>query len=431
MRKLRLPLGSVIALCVGLASLPVGCSSDSDASSGTDVEDDDDAADDDADAADDDASDDQADDSSADDDTADDDTADDTAADDSDCVDGADCPAQDDDSANPDPPWTVGPQFPGSGTGFEPLTPGCGPETADQCTGTCEAEGGDPDVVVERPPATLCFGEEGADEPAVVIEQVVEAVDGQDYVHIRITFNPDFVDNTFGEGSIGWDNRKNGHTHKDLVGSDHAVILITDASGETVMEIKLDYLSEDPDAPCGFSAGGVSEGDGEVLQGDPEHVLAATTSLNRNKNYCGFDECFDESSPLTDENFSPNPDTPEWDYRVVYEVWISVEAFGDEGFGQAFMTSVHASPSKTDNHTIEVVPTDCPPPDDEDPPPDECPVNYTLLSSEGKECCVPIPFAGYDGMQPCPTGYMLDLASEGRYCVPEDGNDDAMCTPAE
>src|SRR5688572_6785184 len=36
------------------------------------------------------------------------------------------------------PPVTNGPHFSGSGSSFRPLTPGCGPDTASQCTGACE-----------------------------------------------------------------------------------------------------------------------------------------------------------------------------------------------------------------------------------------------------------------------------------------------------
>lgn len=43
-----------------------------------------------------------------------------------------------------------------------------------------------------------------------------------------------------------------------------------------------------------------------------------------------------------------------------------------------------------------------------------CPPNLQLwLSTEGASICTPIPIEGE-----CPSGYVLDLASEGRYCVP-------------
>src|SRR6185369_9027001 len=52
---------------------------------------------------------------------------------------------------------TPGPKFTGGGTQYLPLTPGCGPETAAECTGACEAHASADPTAVIRPPATLCF----------------------------------------------------------------------------------------------------------------------------------------------------------------------------------------------------------------------------------------------------------------------------------
>ncbi len=360
---------------------------------------------------------------------------------------------------------TTGPQWDGSGSGFRPLTPGCGPSTADQCTGECEQSGGDPDVTVIRPPATLCFyspDDLTPDDPAVVIEQSIETLDGVTYVHLRITFDPSFTDNTYGENSDpGWKLRggihEYGHTFDpDLVKSDHTELLITDGSGMTVMSFHVDYISADPTEECGYGSLGVSGGDGSVTLGDPSYILAVTTSEERNLNGCGYctsDACGSTGdctvhSPATDENFTPNDLTPNWDYRNVYEVWIDAAAFGDAGFGQAYMTYVHASPNKSTLVTLDVTPAPCPPEWDEPycPPSvtqeggdcfgtptgeggagggggggygNPCPVNYQVyVTTEGASTCTPIPYANYPGMTPCPEGYMLDLATEGQYCVP-------------
>jgi hypothetical protein len=355
---------------------------------------------------------------------------------------------------------TPGPQFPGSGDGFRPLTPGCGPGTADECTGSCEQRGGDGGTVI-RPPATLCFAGEGdptPNDPSAVIEQVIEEVDGKAYVHIRITFDPAFTDNTYGEGtSSGWpvkapkppkgdmpemdpEEAKPGHTFGNLTGSDHTELLLTDGSGETIMSFKVDLISENADSPCGYGSLGVLGGDGEMLLGDPADVLAVATSIDRNLNGCGYCDsaaCASSGdctvdSPATDDNFTPNSATPDWDYRQVYEVWIALEAFGDEGFGQSYITYTHSSPAKVGS-TIEVEPTPCPPEWDQPycPPgvieeggncyggDGVCPPNQqTYITSEGASLCTPIPYANYDDMKPCPTGYELDLASEGQFCVP-------------
>jgi hypothetical protein len=313
------------------------------------------------------------------------------------------------------------------------MIPGCGPETADQCTGQCETTGGAPSEVI-RPPATLCFAGEGdptPNDPSVVIEQVIERINGKDYIHLRITFDPAFVDNTYGLGACcGWDK----HSFNELVGSDHTELLLTDAAGNTIMNFKIDYISQDPTSPCGYGSLGVTGGEGDVIEGDPAAIVAVTTSLDRNLNGCGYCETVD--SPATDATYTPNPSTSNWDYRVVYEVWLDLEAFGAAGFGQAYVTYVHASPAKTSNNTIEVLPTPCPPEWDEPycPPsvvaeggncgtPNDggtgCPPNFTMyVTSEGASDCVPVPYANYPDKAPCPEGYELDLATEGKYCLP-------------
>lgn len=386
---------------------------------------------------------------------------------------------------------TTGPQFGGSGNGFRPLVAGCGPDTAAQCTGQCEQAGGDPNVVVIRPPATLCFASPDdltPQDPAVVIEQSIETLNGVTYVHIRITFDPSFVDNVYGTDSnrsdSGWHLRGGphiyGHTFDpDLVKSDHTEILLTDASGATVISFHQDYISADPSQACGFGSLGVTGGDGQVTAGDPTKILAVSTSLQRNLNGCGYcnsaacapsGDCTIDS-PTTDATFTANPTTKNWDYRVVYEMWIDATAFGSAGFGQAYMTYVHASPNKSTLVSLNVTPTPCPPTWDKPYCPPSvireggncfgsppggggaggagnggagnggtgnggtagaagnggygggtvtpCPINWQIyVSTEGKSTCTPIPFANYPGMAPCPTGYTLDLASEGRYCLP-------------
>jgi hypothetical protein len=284
-----------------------------------------------------------------------------------------------------------------------------------------------------RPPATLCFYGALApepDEPAVVIEQVIETVNGQTYVHLRITFNPSFVDNTYGvNAAADW---SRGHTFKDLVGSDHVELLMTNGAGDTAMEFWLDYITADTSSTCGYKTLGVSGGEGKMVSGDAACILGTSTSLDRNMNNCGLTDCYTIDSP-------PEGTEPLWDYRVVYEVWIDVSCFGADGFGQAFMTSVHASPSKASENTVTVESGPCPPEYDEPycPPsvveeggncfasgqPDggsPCEINWQLyITSEGASTCTPIPYANYPDHGACPAGYHLDLASEGKYCLPD------------
>lgn len=349
----------------------------------------------------------------------------------------------------------------GGGTGYRPLTTGCGPETAASCTGACESGEGNRETEVVRPHATLCFAGEGdptPEDPSAVIEQVIESVNGEAYVHLRVTFDPAFVDNTYGENaSEAWtpedtgdagDKKpggKGGHTFKDLVGSDHTELLLTNGNAETVMEMKLDLISESDESACGYETLGVSGGDGKMITGDASAVLAVATSMSRNLNGCGYcaeDACNGDctvDSPATDAAYTPNDDTPKWDYRQVYETWVALDAFGSTGFGQAYVTYVHASPSTGTNNTLIVEPSPC--------PPDWCvgpgcyggtggaggtggtvgvgggsadcgPNEQIYTAPDGSMSCTPIPFANYPGMAACPDGWVLDTASEGRFCVP-------------
>lgn len=372
----------------------------------------------------------------------------------------------------------AGPGFNGSpgDTGYRPLTPGCGPSTANACTNSCELGTGTSPGTVIRPPATLCFGsadDPTPDDPIAIIEQVIEEIGGKRMVHLRVTFDPGFVDNTYGANAIGWDHGqgtagatgaggaanaagapgmpgmpgmdpkdkpgmmmpkpmgKSGHTFDDLVGSDHVELLITDGAGTTVMDFKIDYITASKDAtvPCGYANMGVTGGEGKIIKGDASAVLGATSSLHRNLNGCGY--CLTTDSPATDANYTPNASAPNWDYRVVYEVWIALDAFGANGFGQAYINSVHASPSKLADNTVTVMPDKCPPTWDTPycppgtptgtncMPTGSCPPNYQLyVQTEGKSVCTPIPFANYPNMAPCPSGYMLDPSTEGRFCIP-------------
>ena len=134
-------------------------------------------------------------------------------------------------------------------------------------------------VTVLAPPATICYAGAGdltPDDPSGVIEQVIETIDGKTYLHLRVTFDPSFVDNTYGaNASAGWANRmmarpkgempggpmggkagpmggkvgKAAHTFDDLLGSDHVQLVLVDGKGNTVLDFKVDYVSENPAAP--------------------------------------------------------------------------------------------------------------------------------------------------------------------------------------
>ncbi|WP_437678985.1 hypothetical protein [Sorangium sp. So ce131] len=277
------------------------------------------------------------------------------------------------------------PSFPGSGTS------GAGaPITADLDPDSCGAARRG--VVVEDTSEVDCYyTNSDQTTPMAFLERVVEIAEGDELVHVRLTLNPAFVDNSYGETAIGWGGDQDqapapapgpggpgggpkppghgGHTFKDLVGSDKAQFQITDGTGNLVLDFYVDYVSVDDTKPSGYGSLGVLGGEGKMLAGDASAIVAATTSIDRDLNACGYGT-YIVDSPATDENYTPNDETPNWDYRVVYDVWLSASAFGDAGFGDAVISYVHASPSKYPSDTLVVTPGPCPPTtcDDEDPP---------------------------------------------------------------
>lgn len=349
--------------------------------------------------------------------------------------------------------------FPGGGTSgaARPLSPGLAPDTSDDCDPVASAE------VSSGTVQSVCFyGPDDALAPAALIQQVVEVVGSEDWVHIRLTLNPDFVDNTYGDAAIGWgesdaepraprdpapadappapndadaappapndaappapddatppeppapddatppaprptsrDSRAprerpeapggagrprpgggSGHSFRDLLGSDHAELQLLDTAGEVVVQLRLDYLSESDAAPSGYASLGISGGEGKLIIGQPEWILASTTSLDRNLNACTL-ASFTESSPVTDVDYTPADGASDWDYRVAYEVWISAEAFGSAGFGSALIENVHASPSKAAGDTVTVSPAPCPSdPSDPEAVPEPVPPVLTII----------------------------------------------------
>lgn len=321
--------------------------------------------------------------------------------------------------------------IPGGGANAAPLSAGCGPETAQECTapgGGCDnaalLSGGGVKV---KSTGAVCFYGEGIEEPSATVEHITEAVAGEEYVHLRVIFDPDFVDTTYGECSFetGWGSKEDesepppdgkkrpkprgakGHTFKDLVGSDHVELKLYNCEDDLSMHVKVDFLNEDETAACGYASAGVTGGDGEVFIGNADDVLAVGTSLDRNLNGCGYCDIKESPCPSGD-GYQASDAAPEWDFRMVYELWVKADAFGDAGFCRPSIEYVHASPAKADDHTILVEPDDCP------PPPNDCPPNYELfLSSEGEYLCAGPPDDG-----DCLAGYELDLTSEGELCIP-------------
>jgi hypothetical protein len=208
----------------------------------------------------------------------------------------------------------------------------------------------------------ICFYDvENMDtEPAANIEYEFVELNGRPAIYVQLIFAPWFADNTYGATAIGW---PGGHKFNDLVGSDHAEIVMSNAAGEVVLDFILDYIDDDDTAASGYRCMGVWDGEGKVNVGDPASILAANSSLSRNLNERGYG-AYVEDSPATDENYTPNPAAPDWDYRIIYEVWVDANLFivnEADPFTETCVQSIHASPSKADDNTKDVLPDECPP----------------------------------------------------------------------
>jgi uncharacterized repeat protein (TIGR01451 family) len=173
-------------------------------------------------------------------------------------------------------------------------------------------------------------------------------------VKIRTTFARTFVDNTYGTNAIGW---PGGHTFGNLVGSDHLQLALFDGTGAKKLEFKIDYITQSADKTT-YQTLGVTGGEGNMIVGTATDVVGALTSLDANFNQFGYKLTVD--SPLTDADYTPNPTYPNWIYDVWYEVTVKLSAFGTAGFGQPYITGIHASPSKTGSNTEIVIPGSCP-----------------------------------------------------------------------
>lgn len=231
---------------------------------------------------------------------------------------------------------------------------------------------GDNDVPLVGALMDCFYGDGDAVMPMATIEHTLEWFAGATALHVRLTLDPRFVDNTYGAGSLGWGDK--GHTFKSLKGSDHSRLQLFDADGALTFDVEVDYISETGGVASGYASAGVDGGDGDVLIGDATAILDTSTSLDRNLNERGYDAFIDDS-PITDASYTPDPAAPNWDYRVVYELWVDNDAFGAAGFGHPLVEFIHASPSKLDDNTIVVDPRPCPPewePDPECNDPDGC-----------------------------------------------------------
>jgi hypothetical protein len=162
------------------------------------------------------------------------------------------------------------------------------------------------------------------------------------------------IDNTYGKNTIGWGkgvapSGKN-HNFKDLKGSDKAEFIITDSTGNILLDFVLDYISESKEAPSGFASLGAIGSDGSVRLGSAEHLMDWSTSLDYNFNMLGY--VLTTESPASDENYTENPDFPGWIFEVTYEFQVDGGLFVENGFGSLSVPIVHDSPNKIGKNKI-------------------------------------------------------------------------------
>lgn len=97
---------------------------------------------------------------------------------------------------------SISANFLGAGTSgaAAPLSVGLGPDTSNACDPTPAAG-----ASAATPVQHVCFfSKDDPTELAASIEQVVEVVGTKEWVHLRLTLSPNFVDNTYGQNAIGW-----------------------------------------------------------------------------------------------------------------------------------------------------------------------------------------------------------------------------------
>ena len=170
-------------------------------------------------------------------------------------------------------------------------------------------------------------------------------------ITIRTTFSKTFVDNTYGANQVGWPGGN--HKFNSLVGSDKLEMALFDADGAKQLEFVLDYLDSSNVVPSGYQSSGVTS----MSVGSIADVVSASTSIDANFNQFGY--VLTSDSPATDAAYTPNPAAPFFIFEAWYEVTVRSEAFGAAGFGYPRVESMHASPSKTGNHTEPLTVVDC------------------------------------------------------------------------
>ncbi len=180
------------------------------------------------------------------------------------------------------------------------------------------------------------------------------------------------VDNSYGDNAIGWGKDApsgKGHEFDDLLESDDVQFVISDNSGNTLLDFTIDYLFAPGGTGPAFAAGGFDGGEGVVTVGDASDILAVGSSLSYNYGLYGATHpgLFGDGShsPAADADYIvTNPLLAGWVYDVTYEFTIAGSVFAGSDFDLASGSLIdvpllHASPNKIDKN--KVFPTIDPP----------------------------------------------------------------------
>ena len=84
--------------------------------------------------------------------------------------------------------------------------------------------------------------------------------------------------------------------------------------------------------------------------GSVDNLLAWGTSLHYNFNALGY--VLTQDSPLTDENYTENPNYPGRIFEIIYELRVDGSLFADHDFGGLSIPVIHDGPNKIGGNMV-------------------------------------------------------------------------------
>jgi len=183
-------------------------------------------------------------------------------------------------------------------------------------------------------------------------------------VWIAWVLNPYLVDNTYGNGTVPQYKNQNGipcgHVFDDLNESDKQDIKLYNNSG-LVFYASMDLLHNVGNATnSGFGIPLWGDGESMVYYGNSSLVQYTTsTSFNVNNYYNTTPyNVLTDSPTLGDQNYTLYQGYEEWEHRLIYELKINRNLFGEDtiNISATVFIDIHASPNRIGPHTIPLNP---------------------------------------------------------------------------